>query len=831
MASPIWQPSTQYPTGSIVQRASAPSSVAVAIPNAGFESGAVSWDFAGNIAIDATFAYQGTQSLRVNGTGTTYPQITTALAVTAGTSITASCMYHQGGASASVNKGRACLIWYTSGLVEISKSFATTYITSSDGGWKKSIVTGIAPATAAFVKIAGDSVKADGGFRHNFDNFVWNLTVALATTGLEYKAVQSGLGTSAGTEPTWPVVLGNTVVDGTVTWQAVTLSSVTWTASPDLVSSGSEPTWITGVGNYTLDGAMQWVAISRIVDDPKCPQKTVVSIGASKVFVGDDDIMRFSATVNPLDWSTERDAGYLPTGLQQAGANKITVSGLYRNNLVVFNANCFQMWQIDPDPESMALLDQMQGIGSLYQQAAQEVADELFFLSAQGVRTIGLSASSESLQSGDVGSPIDSMVVPSVNSAVAAGLVPRATYYTGMGQYWLTGDGTAPSSIDPYASYVLSLSHMNGTAGSPTLTDEVSGNVVWTNYNPSTLTLSSTRSKTGGTSFYKTSGYRLNGVMQNALTTSQNWCYEMWVNFSSITGSSKFTTPPSGFDVQITTGGILRLVDYFSTVLLTCTNTPIVVGTGYDICVEKTGGVSEIVTVYLNGVNVGSTALVGYTSWTAGSQIHLVGGTNNGDFDHSCYYDEFRFTSYARYNGNYTPSAGAFPNPVPSVPIYQNVFVYTQNQVGKMGSWSRYVFPFVIDDFATLGNKLYMRGNNGTNDCVYEMDENLIQDDGVNFEGIVQYPWLDFGTAGVTKMMETVDIVGNGVAPTISIGYDQTNPLAVTTPYQLQTDSMTGFPVPIPVSAPTFSIKLAYPSGGWELQQFNVQIRQNWKIR
>ena len=124
-----------------------------------------------------------------------------------------------------------------------------------------------------------------------------------------------------------------------------------------------------------------------------------------------------------------------------------------------------------------------------------------------------------------------------------------------------------------------------------------------------------------------------------------------------------------------------------------------------------------------------------------------------------------------------------------------------------------------------------MRGNNGVADNVYVMDEDATTDDGTAIEGIIQWNWIDCGQAGVTKMLETVDIVGTGTAPTISIGYDQTNPLAVTTPYQLQADSLSGMPVPIPVSAPTFSIKLEYASGGWELQQFLLEVRPNGKIR
>ena len=605
----LWQAGTVYANGAIVQSQTYTAGVKVAIPNYDIESGAVDWNFGGDIVLESGTKYQGANSIRVNSTGTSWILNTTAMAVVAGKSISADCMYLQGGASAGVNTGNVSLVWYTAGMIEISKSEGTI-IKSSNGGWKKSTVTGVAPATAAFVKIGARSIKGASN-PHFFDYFTWNLyTASSATNGLEFKAVQAGNGTSASVEPVWGTMVGDTVIDGTVTWQAISITSVTWQASPILISGGTEPTWIAEAGAFTLEADIQWEAISMVVSDEKCPQSKVVAIAASKVFAGDDDITRFSATVNPLDWSSERDAGYLATGLNQAGSNSVSVINIYKNNLVVFNANSFQMWQIDPDPELMALLDQMQGIGSIYQQAAQSVADDLFYMSAQGVRTVGVSASSESLESGDVGTPIDSLVIPSVASAVANGLTPRATYYTGMGQYWLVTEAVDGKSI---------------------------------------------------------------------------------------------------------------------------------------------------------------------------------------------------------------------------------VYVYTQNQIGRIGSWSRYVFPYQIDGFATLGNDLYIRATvlDGESevDSIYKMDEALTEDDGTPVNAIVQWNWLDCGQAGITKMLETVDIVGNGTPPTISIGYDQTNPFAVTTPYQLQADSLTGMPVPIPVSAPTFSIKLEYATGGWELQQFMLEVRPNGKIR
>ncbi len=148
------------------------------------------------------------------------------------------------------------------------------------------------------------------------------------------------------------------------------------------------------------------------------------------------------------------------------------------------------------------------------------------------------------------------------------------------------------------------------------------------------------------------------------------------------------------------------------------------------------------------------------------------------------------------------------------------VFVFTLN--GGKGKWSRYVFPFQIDAFAQLGSDLYIR--NG--DVVSIADESLSTDDvaaaPVTFPGIVQWPWLDFGNAGMTKMMEGFDMVTTGQAPSVSVGYDQRNLAAFTTPYQLSGDTLPGGIIPLPVAAPTFSLRLDFVGG----EKWSVQAAQ-----
>ena len=142
---------------------------------------------------------------------------------------------------------------------------------------------------------------------------------------------------------------------------------------------------------------------------------------------------------------------------------------------------------------------------------------------------------------------------------------------------------------------------------------------------------------------------------------------------------------------------------------------------------------------------------------------------------------------------------------------------------GGKGKWSRYVFPFSIEAFTQLGNDLYVRHG----DTVSKVVDGVYTDDvdgvAVPFVGLVQSQWLDCGAAGVTKMLYSLDYIGTGQGPSVSIGYDQRSTAAFTTPYAIDPDTMVGTPIPIPVAAPTFSVKLEYAGGAkWSLQALNL---------
>lgn len=451
MAAPFWQGGFTYFPGDIVQPVTAPAPNVPMVANGDFSAGASGWDYSGGAAyaLDG-HGYGGAGCVRLPGNtpdGLALNQ--TKLYVEPGGTLTASCMIEQGASAVRATAGWVEIHWFASDDTPVQAPDKGNEVNDGRGGaWHKSTVASARPAAASYAR-AGIHLTSVAD--HNYPIWGDALTVSGASAGLPagmvYKAVQAEAGTSAANEPAWPSILGQQVIDGDVIWEAVTTSRITWTASPRYLSGAVEPVWPEDMGGMVQDGSINWRAVPRRVEDERCPNSKVVAILASKVFAADRDIVRFSATANPLDWSTAEDAGYLPTGLQQANANDMAVLVPYRKNLTAWNASSFQNWQADPDPASMAILDQMDGIGSTWPRAAVPVANDLFYLAALGVRSIGIANAAENLVANDVGTPIDPLVQQSLLAADANGSKVLATYYPSAGQYWLAFSEFPPSPL------------------------------------------------------------------------------------------------------------------------------------------------------------------------------------------------------------------------------------------------------------------------------------------------------------------------------------------------------------------------------------------------
>ena len=444
-----WLPGTTYAPGSTVVPTVRQVTANPSPANPDFASGLNGWNAAPGWVWNHDTGPSGTPGKadlsKYAGTGISLVN-TNQVPVTVGQSITATCQILHG--LASDNDATCCvsLFWYDSSKALVSRSDGNVVATQHGHTWERSTVTASAPSGAAFAAIGAYGKNVSGVSALGVDSFSWNYTIPTASTPLVFTATQAAAGKSGATEPNWPTTVGATVTDGGVTWTAGAMTMVTWTASPLMTSGSTQPTWPTTVGATVTDGNITWTCVTPKITDSNCPQSKYVAIAASKIYAADNDVIRFSATSDATDWTSIADAGFLPYGLQNYGNTPVQALGLYRSNLVAFNSQGFQMWQVDEDPKNAALLDAIP-VGSVQHKALSPISNDLFFLSALGVRSMGISGGSGNLESGDVGVPIDPLVQQAIAYAANLGLSPIATYYPAAGQYWLAFPGV-PGDAD-----------------------------------------------------------------------------------------------------------------------------------------------------------------------------------------------------------------------------------------------------------------------------------------------------------------------------------------------------------------------------------------------
>lgn len=460
MSTPAWQPGKLYPTGALtVPRTNAPPEV-IPVPNGDFEAGDTGWvkdaETGAEVSIinDPARSYTGSWVARYRLIGGGVPgdrdaglYMTAPVPMVPGGRFSVTAMIN---IAAGVGVSATVLVQYLNSVgVPIQPTQESPAITVAGQGYRQASVTSSAPIGTESARAAIYFNDSEGAAAEIYvDNISWTYTPP-ANSGLQYKAVQPAAGYSATSEPVWPGVLGQQVIDNEVIWEAVRMSRVVWEARPILKTGSTEPAWPTTIGSNVADGTISWRATNPITQDENCPHTKVVAIAKFKIFAADKDVVRFTATLAPQDWTSEQDAGYLGVGLNQGSANHVSLLNVYRANLVVMNPVIFQQWQIDPDPALMDMLDRMDGIGSSWHLAAAPVADDLFYLSNRGVRTVGVSGATNNLKSGDVGLPVDPMVAELTSELVARNMLganeqPLGMYWPGMGQYWLSYNRIVP---------------------------------------------------------------------------------------------------------------------------------------------------------------------------------------------------------------------------------------------------------------------------------------------------------------------------------------------------------------------------------------------------
>ncbi len=428
-----WEAGKTYAPGALVVPTYATPATNPQPANATFETGNLTgWSTPDTTkwAIDTSNPYAGTYSAKASGGGVTYLQSTTHLTVQPGQQLTATARCKLTNVGVDDQGAQVGIDWFNSSNVQIGSTDYGTLIYGKGGFWTTSTLTKAAPAGASYALVRLSANTGSYGGHVNFDSVVVSSSYQGPPPGLVYKATQTAPGKSGATEPVWPGNTTTPVTDNAVTWQGVIASQIVWQASPIMQSGATEPTWPTHPSALVVDGVGEWTVVTSMVPDSKCPHSKQVLIAAQKVLAGSVDITRFSATSNPLDWSTANDAGFIAHGLNSVQETSITALALYRGNIALFTASSLQLWKADPDPAAIVILDTVESVGTTYNRALVPVEQDVFFTSDLGVRSISVSASQQAMGEGDVGNPMDSVV----RALVGPNVTPLAGFFPNLGQ-------------------------------------------------------------------------------------------------------------------------------------------------------------------------------------------------------------------------------------------------------------------------------------------------------------------------------------------------------------------------------------------------------------
>lgn len=881
-----WAPGTLYQPGDLVRATNSGVVTQPPIDNPGFEDGDTGWTDTGfgSFTIDTDPpVFEGSYSAKLGVTSNPNGQTLRVendeyLAVTPGQIVTLRfyCYSVIGGDFARLMPR---IQWYgpSPGFVEITGTTLPLDPTNVGGearvnssglssaaanaSWTPIEFSGVAPAGAAFWRPRFDATWGDSSWM--IDSVSYSYAVTDTPNTLIFRAVQAAAGFSGSSEPTWPTSIGLTVVDNEVTWEAVSGNSVTWEASRILVTGAVEPTWPLIVNGAVVDNTISWVLDPRRVTDSRVPtDSTVVLLASSKVFAADDDIINFSATVNPLDWSTPNDAGYIGFGLQQYGGTPVTAMGLYRGNLAAFNSQGCQLWQLDEDPAGITYLDAIP-VACTYPKTVNPVGDDLGFLSNLGIRSLGLSGASVNLQGGYFGQQVDELVLEALAAAIADTIEPISLYWPARGQAWWIFDSQA---------FVLTI-----TAG-----EGGKINRSWSRYTfPSEITDWTIH----GEELLLRSGDLVWQVDPDALIDDLHLADSPFHDFGN-GGVQYGPNPWAASDLTLDVGGSTAgLVSGDNVYLFGNTLT----GTFAELAVTGLEDESTLRTsVALNAaVDVGDVIIV---KFPAEGPITVGNGNSPGselitlDEPIANYWRRGTVLRITRAGGtdyNYIaedvePGATEIPLATPLVNTITNIRVWPAGSVlfNSNDNLVAYV-PFVITAINATRRRITIDGDlpadvtalpaiatqyqattvdsvagtiitltdatafattGGTSPELGFPEQPVVagpfaqMQEGTEFEGVIQWPFLDWKAPGLDKELVGFDLVINGDAE-VSIGYNQrqldyTVGGYWTEPFEISGDTLPDEMIPYSCSGPTLAFRLRFePRQRWEWFAANLYVK------
>lgn len=157
----------------------------------------------------------------------------------------------------------------------------------------------------------------------------------------------------------------------------------------------TEPTWDTTVGNTTSDGTVVWTT-------RQLQQSNEVLAAYGRLWTTDGTVIHYSDLLIPWDNNGASGGSIDLKSVWVYGMDQVTAIAAFNGFLVIFGKHSIVVYSGADDPNTMALSEQVQGIGCIARDSIQDIGTDLLFLSDTGVRSLGRTIQEKSMPFTDV---------------------------------------------------------------------------------------------------------------------------------------------------------------------------------------------------------------------------------------------------------------------------------------------------------------------------------------------------------------------------------------------------------------------------------------------
>ena len=152
-----------------------------------------------------------------------------------------------------------------------------------------------------------------------------------------------------------------------------------------------------------------------------------------------DSLLHFSAVDNPAEWNdASLGAGFINLANNAKGSESLKAIANYFDNVAVIAEQAVQIWFVDADEDLNQQIQVLNNTGTIAPDSVVEFGDnDVFYLSLSGVRSLKARDSSNAAFVGDIGNPIDELVVTDIKDNKALAENGQAILEPRDGRYFL----------------------------------------------------------------------------------------------------------------------------------------------------------------------------------------------------------------------------------------------------------------------------------------------------------------------------------------------------------------------------------------------------------